>query len=92
MILGRWFPTELGAARLMKNRTSRNLRMEKLEARQLLHGGDAIPAVLPGEGEATAMPNFTLTDVNSGSTTANQGVSPRDYLQQVSGWYFGTAT
>jgi hypothetical protein len=48
--------------------------------------------VLPGEGEATAMPDFTLTDVNSASGTANQGVSPRDYLQQVSGWYFGTAT
>ena len=76
----------------MKSRTSRKLRMEKLEARQLLYGGDGIPAVLPGEGEATAMPDFTLTDVNSGSATANEGVSPRDYLQQVSGWYFGTAT
>lgn len=76
----------------MNNRSSRNLRMEKLESRQLLHGGEGIPVVSPGEGEATAMPDFTLTDVNSASTTANQGVSPRDYLQQVSGWYFGTAT
>jgi hypothetical protein len=83
----------------MKNRTSRKLWMEKLEARQLLYGGEGIPAVLPGEGavlpgegEVTAMPDFTLTDVNSGSATANEGVSPRDYLQQVSGWYFGTAT
>nr|MCU0875191.1 hypothetical protein [Pirellulaceae bacterium] len=67
-------------------------RLEKLEARQLLHGGDVTPAATLGEGEAVAMPDFTLTDVNSASTTANQGVSPRDYLQQVSGWYFGTAT
>jgi hypothetical protein len=75
----------------MKSRTSRNLWIEKLESRHLLHGADEISPVLRGEGEATAMPDFTLTDVNSGSATANQGVSPRDYLQQVSGWYFGTA-
>ncbi|MHB8861909.1 MAG: hypothetical protein ACYC6N_05860 [Pirellulaceae bacterium] len=75
----------------MKSRTSRNLWTEKLESRHLLHGADEISPVLWGEGEATAMPDFTLTDVNSGSATANQGVSPRDYLQQVSGWYFGTA-
>jgi hypothetical protein len=92
MALGRWFQAGLGIARVMKSRTSRHLRLEKLEARQLLHAGDGIPAVVPGEGEAVAMPDFTLTDVNSASTTANQGVSPRDYLQQVSGWYFGTAT
>ncbi len=82
----------MGTASAMKSQTRRSLRLEKLEARQLLHGGDGSPAVLPGEGEATAMPDFTLTDVNSASGTANQGVSPRDYLQQVSGWYFGTAT
>ena len=76
----------------MRYRTSRNLRMETLERRYLLTGGDEIPAMVSGEGEATAMPDFTLTDVNSASPTANQGVSPRDYLQQVSGWYFGHAT
>ncbi len=38
------------------------------------------------------MPDFQLTDVNSTSSTYNQAVSPRDYLQQVSGWYFGHAT
>ena len=81
----------MGTARAMKSQTRRSLRLEKLEARQLLHGGDGIPAVLP-EGEAVAMPDFSLTDVNTASATANQGVSPRDYLQQVSGWYFGTAT
>ncbi len=38
------------------------------------------------------MPDFALLDVNSTSSTYGQLVSPRDYLQQVSGWYFGHAT
>ena len=75
----------------MNRRTIRHLHLEALEARQLLHGGDGIAAMSPGEGEAAAMPDFLLTDVNTASATANQGVSPRDYLEQVSGWYFGTA-
>jgi hypothetical protein len=36
--------------------------------------------------------DFTLMDVNSTSATYAQPVSPRDFLQQVSGWYFGHAT
>ena len=43
---------------------------------------------LPGD----AVPDFALTDANSTSTTFGQPVSPRDYLQQVSAWYFGHAT
>lgn len=43
-------------------------------------------------GRAEIMPDFALLDVNSTSSTYNQLVSPRDYLQQVSGWYFGHAT
>lgn len=38
------------------------------------------------------LPNFSLLDVNPTSATAAQPVSPRDYLQQVSAWYFGHAT
>ncbi len=38
------------------------------------------------------VPDFALMDVNSTSSTYGQPVSPRDYLQQVSGWYFGHAT
>ena len=38
------------------------------------------------------VPDFALVDVNSTSSTYDQSVSPRDYLQQVSGWYFGHAT
>lgn len=38
------------------------------------------------------MPDFTLLDVNPTSATAAQPISPRDYLQKVSAWYFGHAT
>ena len=39
-----------------------------------------------------AAPDFALPDVNATSPTFNQTVSPRDYLQKVSAWYFGHAT
>jgi hypothetical protein len=32
--------------------------------------------------------DFSLADVNSASARYGELVSPRDYLQQVSGWYF----
>ena len=38
------------------------------------------------------VPDFSLTDVNATSATLDQDVSPRDYLQKVSAWYFGHAT
>ena len=38
------------------------------------------------------VPDFALLDVNETSQTYDQLVSPRDYLQQVSAWYFGHAT
>jgi len=38
------------------------------------------------------MPDFSLTDVNSTSSTYGQPVSPRDHLRKVSAWYFGHAT
>ena len=38
------------------------------------------------------VPDFSLIDVDPASSTHDQPVSPRDYLQQVSGWYFGHAT
>jgi hypothetical protein len=43
----------------------------------------------PPDGQ---VPDFALTDVNPNSTTHDQDVSPRDYLGQVSAWYFGAAT
>ena len=51
-----------------------------------------LPAALPVAVGAAMVFDFALTDVNSTSSTYNQSVSPRDYLEQVSGWYFGYAT
>jgi hypothetical protein len=38
------------------------------------------------------LPDFSLSDVNATSATIGMGVSPRDYLGQVSAWYFTHAT
>lgn len=43
----------------------------------------------PPEGQ---MPDFAALDVNTTSPRAGQQVSPRDYLEKVSAWYFGHAT
>ncbi|MSU22031.1 MAG: hypothetical protein EXS30_11630 [Pedosphaera sp.] len=37
------------------------------------------------------LPDFTLDDVNPRSVRQTSTVSPRDYLLQVSGYYFGSA-
>lgn len=50
--------------------------------------GDDDPA---GPG-SQAMPDFLRVDVNAFSATYGDPVSPRDYLQVVSAWYFGHAT
>ena len=44
------------------------------------------------EGADPAAPDFSLIDVNSNSATFEDAVSPRDYLEMVSGWYFTHAT
>ena len=74
-------------------------RLEQLEARALLSATPWSQGLDVGEGEAdfgegegTPRPDFHLTDVNSASSRYNQTISPRDYLQQVSAWYFGHAT
>lgn len=48
----------------------------------------------PGNGGPPPDPiaDFSLLDVNPNSTTKDAQVSPRDYLQKVSAWYFGQAT
>lgn len=72
---------------------TRHLRgIESLEQRQLLHGGLLNLETAFAEGEGEVMPDFALVDVNSTSSTHEQSVSPREYLQQVSAWYFGHAT
>ncbi len=48
--------------------------------------GGGPPAGLP------LAPDFLLLDVNPNSATFDAGVSPRDRIGFVSGWYFGDAT
>ena len=66
--------------------------LESLEPRWLMHGEDVLPGVGLPEGEiGDVMPAFELRNVNPNSSTYNTDVSPRDYLQQVSAYYFGYA-
>lgn len=52
---------------------------------------DAGPS--PDAGLALSqVPDFALQDTNSTSATAGEAVSPRRYLQKVSGWYFTHAS
>ena len=69
-----------------------SLAVEGLEAREMLHGGDVVEAPLAAEGEGELVPDFSLVDVNTSSSRFGESVSPRDYMGQVSGWYFGHAT
>jgi hypothetical protein len=46
----------------------------------------------PNQPPTGIVPDFALTDVNPSSASYQQAVSPRDYLQKVSAWYFGHAT
>jgi len=46
----------------------------------------------PADGTPDFDLGFELVDVNETSATFDTPVSPRDYLQRVSGWYFGHAT
>ena len=76
-------------------RSVRRVFLERLETRQLLHGGDLVVAAEftdVAEGEPGQVADFSLIDVNPNSATYNQPISPRDYLGQISAWYFGHAT
>lgn len=59
-------------------------------------GCNVTPAPI-GEGEtdqlsADAVADFALEDVNPESPRYGELVSPRDYIGQVSAWYFGHST
>ncbi len=58
----------------------------------LADAGDAHTAADAADATATIVPDFALTDENPASSTYQDSVSPRDYLGQVSAWYFGHAT
>lgn len=51
--------------------------------------GDTGTTTGPGPN---AVADFVLPDINPASPTLGQNISPRDYLQQISGWYFIKAT
>ncbi len=46
----------------------------------------------PGLSADGLVPDFALVDENAGSDRFEEAVSPRDYLEKVSGWYFTHAT
>ena len=83
-----------------RGRRRGKLHFEALEARRAMYGADVLETGLPttdqqphGEGEAGAVvSDFSLTDVNPNSATFNQPISPRQFLQQASAWYFGHST
>lgn len=88
----------LRLARLLRHPSStrrpivlqRPLRFESLEAREVLNATWAGPLA---EGEPVAFggnpqPNFELQDVNPNSSASGTALSPSDYRNQVSAWYF----
>jgi hypothetical protein len=48
------------------------------------------PVKPPPQGNV--MPDFSLQDVNPNSATTGQQISPRQFVGQISAWYFGHAT
>lgn len=71
---------------------SRFLRMERLEARWAMDAAGAVSLDSLAEGEGPPRPDFQLEDVNPASARFGESVSPRDYLSEVSAWYFGHST
>jgi hypothetical protein len=59
--------------------------------RQMLHGGGDVFPAASAEGEDVPAPDFSLVDVNPTSPSSGQSVSPRDFQQQVTAWYYGSA-
>lgn len=45
-----------------------------------------------GSGPSPAVADFLLLDVNPGSSTYGDPVSPRHHLDHLTAWYFGEAT
>jgi hypothetical protein len=61
--------------------------IEVLEVRALMAADSTMP-LLPQAAVGAQMPNFQLVDDNVLSDRFGETISPREYLQQVSGWYF----
>jgi hypothetical protein len=63
------------------------------------NGGSSNTSGADGSGSAQtpqpnndALPDFSLTDANANSARYQEAVSPREYLGQISAWYFGHST
>ncbi len=54
--------------------------------------GDSGEPDTGGAPDTFPQPDFALLDENPSSPRSGEVVSPRDYLEQVSGWYFTHAT
>ena len=61
-----------------------------------LIGCNSFIAVVDSDGgdqpDDAVMPDFAVVDVNAESPRFQEIVSPRDYLGEISAWYFGAAT
>ena len=54
--------------------------------------GEDPPSSVTGPTLGALASDFAVSDVNPNSARHGEAVSPRDYLGQVSAWYFGHAT
>jgi hypothetical protein len=61
--------------------------LEVLEVRAVMAGDASIP-LFPAADVGAQMPDFQLVDDNVNSPLFGDTISPRQYLEQVSGWYF----
>lgn len=50
------------------------------------------PGLEDAGSTAPLVPDFALQDVNSTSASSGQSVSPRQFMEKVSGWYFTHAS
>jgi hypothetical protein len=55
-------------------------------------GKDSKPAPTKPQAALDAAADFHLLDVNPASPRHDDKVSPRDYLDRISAWYFGHST
>lgn len=90
-----------GKKQASRHRTKRSLRFEQFERRVVFDASGTDTCELTcssneGGGSVTPvvgqLPTFALPDLNMASPRASQQVSPRDYIRQVSVWYFGHST
>ena len=81
VVLRRWITVALG----LMLATGCNINM------QMQSPDDSNTSDTP-QVAADALDDFALPDVNPMSTSFQDSVSPRDYLGDVTAWYFGHST